>query len=51
MNEKQNFNYHTHTNRCGHAGSFDEDGYILAARKTGLTSLGFSCHADRTSVV
>ena len=50
MNEKQNFSYHTHTNRCGHAGSYADKDYVDAARKVGLTSLGFSCHAPYNSL-
>ena len=37
-------NYHTHTSRCGHAISTDED-YVTAAIANGLTVLGFSDHA------
>ena len=43
-NIRQPFNYHTHTNRCGHASEVTEEEYVLAARKNGLSSLGFSCH-------
>lgn len=42
---RQNFNYHTHTYRCGHA-SFDQDEqYVLSAIKAGFQVLGFSDHA------
>ena len=40
---KQNFNYHTHTYRCGHASGTDEE-YVLAAIKAGYKTLGFSDH-------
>ncbi len=40
----QNFNYHTHTSRCGHAVGTDEE-YVLAAIKAGYKVLGFSDHA------
>jgi len=40
----QDFNYHTHTYRCGHAIGSDED-YVLAAIKAGYKTLGFSDHA------
>jgi len=36
-------NYHTHTYRCGHAIG-DVDDYVQAARKAGLSELGFSDH-------
>ncbi|MBR4462633.1 MAG: histidinol-phosphatase [Erysipelotrichaceae bacterium] len=39
----QEFNYHTHTYRCGHAKGTDED-YIQAAIKAGYKILGFSDH-------
>ncbi len=40
----QDFNYHTHTYRCGHASGDDEE-YILAAIKAGYKTLGFADHA------
>ena len=40
----QNFNYHTHTSRCGHAVGTDEE-YVLAAIEAGYKVLGFSDHA------
>lgn len=43
MKSRQNFNYHTHTTRCGHAVGFDEE-YIEAAIQAGFTTLGFSEH-------
>ena len=39
----QEFNYHTHTYRCGHAIGTDEE-YILAAIEAGYKILGFSDH-------
>ncbi|MDF9825646.1 histidinol-phosphatase (PHP family) [Breznakia sp. PF5-3] len=39
----QNFNYHTHTYRCGHATGEDEE-YIKNAIKGGFKTLGFSEH-------
>ena len=41
---KQNFNYHGHTKRCGHAVGEDEE-YVLAAIKAGYQKIGFSDHA------
>lgn len=41
---KQNFNYHTHTRRCGHAGIDTDRAYVMAAREAGITRLGFSDH-------
>ena len=46
----QNFNYHTHTKRCGHADDFDDYAYVVAARNSGLTRLGFSDHLAFTSL-
>ena len=40
----QDFNYHTHTVRCGHAVGRDE-AYVRAAIKAGYRILGFSDHA------
>jgi histidinol-phosphatase (PHP family) len=43
-------NWHTHTKRCGHAIGEDEE-YVKAAIRGGLTTLGFSDHAAyRTQV-
>jgi HisJ family histidinol phosphate phosphatase len=40
----QEFNFHTHTQRCGHA-SFESDrDYVLKARENEIISLGFSEH-------
>ena len=39
-----NYNYHTHTARCGHA-SGTEEAYILRAIENGITHMGFSEHA------
>ena len=38
------YNYHTHTTRCGHASGKDED-YIKKAIEAGIKHLGFSDHA------
>ncbi len=43
-NNFQSFNYHTHTNRCGHAGILADSEYVAAARVNGITQLGFSDH-------
>ncbi len=40
----QDFNYHTHTIRCGHAKGNDEE-YVKAAIEAGYKILGFSDHA------
>lgn len=37
-------NYHTHTFRCGHAGNFKDEEYVLAAINNGFVILGFSDH-------
>jgi histidinol-phosphatase (PHP family) len=37
-------NWHTHTNRCGHAVGTDEE-YVIAAIQAGVKTLGFSDHA------
>ena len=41
---KINYNYHTHTRRCGHAVGTDEE-YVVNAIKAGIKILGFSDHA------
>ena len=38
-----NYNYHTHTARCGHASGREEE-YILRAIQGGITHMGFSDH-------
>ncbi len=38
------YNYHTHTYRCGHASGSDEE-YILRAIEGGIKHMGFSDHA------
>ena len=37
-------NYHTHTYRCGHAGDFSDEEYVISAIKNNLEILGFSDH-------
>jgi histidinol-phosphatase (PHP family) len=41
--EKLEYNYHTHTYRCGHAIGLDEE-YVQEAIKTGIKRMGFSDH-------
>ena len=41
---KQNFNYHGHTSRCGHASPLEDSLYITAARNMGIERVGFSDH-------
>lgn len=41
--ERQKFNLHTHTARCGHADGTDEE-YIRCAVEAGFRALGFSEH-------
>lgn len=40
----QLFNYHTHTNRCGHAGIASDKEYVEYAKQVGITQLGFTDH-------
>ncbi len=42
---RQEFNYHTHTYRCGHASNCPDEAYVVAALEAGFTRLGFSDHA------
>lgn len=45
MNESyQNFNYHTHTKRCSHAGNYEDAEYIYYARMNGISTVGFTDH-------
>lgn len=39
-----NYNYHTHTYRCGHAANVSDQEYVDSAKEAGITSLGFSDH-------
>ena len=43
-NDVQSYNYHTHTNRCGHAGIFSDREYVEFAKRNGIKQLGFSDH-------
>lgn len=49
FNRRLNYNYHTHTSRCGHASISDDSKYIEAARKSGIMKLGFSDHVPYSS--
>ena len=40
----QTFNYHTHTYRSGHGEYCSDADIVAAAKKAGITSLGFSEH-------
>lgn len=42
---RQNFNYHTHTYRCGHAQICEDELYVINAARAGFEILGFSDHA------
>lgn len=44
-----NYNYHTHTRRCGHASGSDEE-YVQRAIANGIEYLGFSDHCPYMSV-
>lgn len=46
----QTFNYHTHTNRCGHASIAKDIEYLEMAKRQGITKLGFSDHIPTTSI-
>lgn len=50
FSKKQNFNYHTHTKRCGHAGSNSDEEYVAAAREQGIMRLGFSDHVPLSNL-
>lgn len=42
--DRQNYNFHTHTKLCGHAGVFELEEYIEHSRNNGITRIGFSDH-------
>lgn len=44
------FNYHTHTNRCGHAGIASDKEYVEYAKQVGITQLGFTDHVPVTEL-
>ena len=44
MENRQLFNYHTHTYRCGHAAADSDEDYVIAAIEAGFKQLGFSDH-------
>ena len=37
-------NYHTHTFRCGHAGDYADEEYVIAAIENGFQIMGFTDH-------
>lgn len=43
MTRKWDYNFHSHTYRCGHAEGQDEE-FVLAAIKAGFKTMGFSDH-------
>ena len=47
--QEQNFNYHTHTYRCGHADMIEDEKYVQEAIKIGLKELAFTDHAPMKS--
>lgn len=49
-NNFQSFNYHTHTHRCGHAGTDEDREYVEYARKNGISQLGFTDHVPVTDL-
>lgn len=46
----QKYNYHTHTNRCGHASIASDKEYVALAKESGIKTLGFSDHIPNPSV-
>jgi len=44
MKNRQPFNYHTHTYRCGHALVVDDEQYAIKAIEAGFKTLGYSDH-------
>lgn len=50
FSKTQGFNFHTHTNRCGHASIVDDSAYVQAAREQGITRLGFSDHVPLSAL-
>lgn len=46
----QNYNFHTHTKRCGHAGIYEDKEYVYYARINGITRLGFTDHSPLPNI-
>lgn len=46
----QKYNYHTHTNRCGHASIATDKEYVALAKESGIQTLGFSDHIPNPSI-
>lgn len=44
-------NFHTHTYRCGHAGNFSDEAYVLSAIENGFKVVGFSDHAPFKDII
>lgn len=47
-NFPQKFNYHTHTRRSGHSELCTDEEMLVAARRSGITSLGFTEHVPNS---
>ena len=45
MENEINYNYHTHTKLCGHAGIFSMEEYVMNAISAHVKTLGFSDHS------
>lgn len=43
-----NYNYHSHTKRCGHAAFINDEEYITEYKKHGFKSIGISDHMPNT---
>ena len=43
-----NYNYHSHTKRCGHAAFINDEDYIDEYRKHGFKYIGISDHMPNT---
>ena len=47
----QNFNYHTHTYRCGHADLVEDEEYIKEYIKMGFKRIAFTDHCPEKNII
>lgn len=47
----QNFNYHTHTYRCGHADLVEDEEYIKEYIKMGFKKIAFTDHCPEKNII
>ena len=48
----QNFNYHTHTNRCGHAdNNMQDEDFVIELINKGFKKIAFTDHCPEKEII